>query len=127
MIYHPECFFRDDITDLVVFTTLVSVFMLMADGTGGDQLTTEIGFHRRLSFALDTDNDLHATLVENVYSTAAHAAGNDDLCAVVRQKVGQKTGAMTRIGHRIYRHNLAISSVKEDEIFTMSEMTGYQW
>ena len=115
MIYHPECFFRDDITDLVVFTTLVSVFMLMADGTGGDQLTTEIGFHRRLSFALDTDNDLHATLVENVYSTAAHAAGDNDLCAVVCQKVGQEAGAMTGIGNGIDCNDLVVGGVKEDE------------
>lgn len=125
MIYHPECFFRDDITDLVVFTTLVSVFMLMADGTGGDQLTTEIGFHRRLSFALDTDNDLHATLVENVYSTAAHAAGNNDLCAVVCQKVGQEAGAMTGIGNGIDCNDLVVGGVKEDEVFTMAKMSGH--
>ena len=59
-----------------MFTTLVSVFMLMADGTGGDQLTTEIGSHSGLCLSLNTDNDLHATLVEDVHCSAAHASGD---------------------------------------------------
>ena len=66
MIYHPECFFRDDITDLVVFTTLVSVFMLMADGTGGDQIVLQCDLLLLLIIPLGDDRLLDASLVGDV-------------------------------------------------------------
>ena len=101
------------------------MLMLVTDGTGGDQFTSEIGFHSNLCFSLNTDNNLYATLVEDVYCSATHTAGDNDLCAVICQKVRQEAGAMAGIRNRIDCDNLAVSGVKENEIFTIIIVSFY--
>ncbi len=83
----------------MMLAALVGVLMLMADGTGGNQVAAQIGFHGLAGIALCADDDLDAALIEDIHSAAAHAAGDDDLCAVIGEEVGQEARTMAGIGH----------------------------
>jgi hypothetical protein len=100
------------------------VLMLVADGAGGNQLTAEILLHSGCGVSLNAYDDFHAPLVEDVHGAAAHAAGNDHLRAVIRQKIGQESGAVARIGHRSLGGDGTVGSIEKDEVFTMAEMAG---
>lgn len=77
---HPGRVNRDKIT--LMLAALVSVRMLMADGTGGFQLATQIRFRSGLGIALGAQDNLNPPLVEDVHSAAAFAAQNRDFhCA----------------------------------------------
>ena len=96
-----------------MFSALVGMLVLVANRACGDQLTLKIGFHSDLCLSLNTDDDLHTTLVEDIYCSAAHTAGDNDLCTVVCQKVGQEAGARAGIGNGIDCNDLVVGGVKD--------------
>ena len=109
----------------MVLSALVCVLVLMADGAGGDQLTLQIGLHCGGGIALYADDDLYAALVEDIHSAAAHAAGNDDLCSIIGQEVGQEAWTVSWIGDRIDCGDGSVCGVEENEILTMAKMACY--
>ncbi len=108
----------------MITAAFVGMRMLVADRAGGDQLAAQIGFHGCAGIALGAYNDFHAALVENIDGAAAHAAGNDDLRAVVCQEIGQEAGTVAGIGDGIFCGNFAVCGVKEDKILTMTKVAG---
>ena len=105
----------------MVLSALVCVLVLMADGAGGDQLALQIGLHCGCGIALYADDDLHAALIEDIHSAAAHAAGNDDLRSVIGQEVGQEAWTVSRVGDGIDCGDGSVCGVEENEILTMAE------
>src|SRR5699024_6889064 len=83
---------------LVVMTALAGVLVFVADGAGALQFTLEVGFDRGAGIAGRADYDLDAALVKYLDGAAAHAAGYDDLYALVGQEVRQEARPVARIG-----------------------------
>ena len=80
-----------------MLSALAGVLVLVADRAAGDQLAPEVGLHRLLSVALDSQDHLYTPLPKDVHRAAAHAAGNDHPSAVVRQEIGQEAGTVPRV------------------------------
>lgn len=106
------------------FVVSMSMVVFMADGASGDQFACQIGFDCDAGASLDADDDFDAAFVEDVNGSAAHAAGDDDRCAVVCDEVGEETRAVTGIWNAVFSGDLAVFRVEEDEVLAMSEMSG---
>ena len=110
------------ILHLSVLAALVGMLVLVADGAGGFELASQIGFYGRTGLALSAQDYLHVPLVKDIHGAAAHTAGDDDLHAHIRQKVGQKTGTVAGIWDGALGFDEAVLRLIDHEILTVAEV-----
>ena len=106
-----------------MLAALVRVLVLMADGACGFQFAAQISLHCSFGVALGTDNNLNITLVENLHGSAAHATGDDDIHAHIREEVGQEAWLVSGIGYALRRNDFSVSCLKNVEVFTVTKVS----
>ena len=102
--------------------TFAVVVMVVAVGTGGDELPPQVGVDRFVGAALRTGDDRDPGLRQRVHGTAAQAAADQDVDGIVREEACQ--GAVTdSVGSDdLTGDDFAVLDIIDLEILSSSEM-----
>lgn len=105
--------------------TIGMMKVLMAYAPGRSELAFEIRFDSLFGISFCTQNYFDISFVEDINSSSAHSAADDDVDSFISEKIREESGSVARVGESLRACDLLVFDVEEDEFLTMTEMLGH--
>ena len=102
--------------------TLSVMHVLMTHRSGGLELTFDPGLCGSPGIPCGTHHHFNVPVIEDIDGSSPHTAGDNDIHALIIQKVRKKSRPVSRIGYALLPDDLVVFHIKQIEIQTMTKM-----